>query len=194
VTGRGRDLWWERRRLWLPAAVFTAVAVLLLVGYRVALAGRLGLQASAVEQRQGTLAEVSARRQEAEALVRGARSTRLALDALYGDRLGTQARRLTAVIAEVKALARQAGLTGVEAISYQDREVAEVPLLQKQIVFQAVGGYDELRRFINLLEVADTFLTLEEIRVQGDAGGQMLRLQVRLSTLFATPERDREDA
>jgi Tfp pilus assembly protein PilO len=194
MNGRGAELWWERRRLWLPAAVFALVGVVLLVVYQVVLADRLGLQASAVEERERTLAAVTAQREESEELLRRARSTRLALDALYGDSLGTQSRRLTAVIAQVKALARQAGLSGVEAIAYRDDAVEGLPLLRKSIDFSARGGYEELRRFINLLEVADAFITLEEIRVQGDTGGSQLQLRVSLSTLFATAEAAREDA
>ena len=195
MNGRGGELWWERRRLWLPAAVFTAVALLLLVGYQVALSDRLGLQASAVEDRERALAELTAQRQQTEDVLRRAGATRLALDALYAESLGTQARRLTAVIAQVKALARQSGLSGVEAIGYRDEPVEQLPLVKKSITFSARGGYEELRRFINLLEVTEAFITLEEIRVHGDAGGGELQLQVRLSTLFATAEvRPREDA
>jgi Tfp pilus assembly protein PilO len=180
------NLWWERRRLWLPAAIAALVGILLLIGYRVALAGRLGLQARVVEERERSLAELDAARQETEGLVRRARATRLALDTLYGDRLGTQARRLTAIISEVKKLARQAGLEGVEAIAYTDEPVEDVPLLKKSIAFRAAGTYAELRSFVNLLEVNEAFLTLEGIRVHGEAGGGELQLEIRLSTLFAT--------
>ena len=194
MSGRGAELWWERRRLWLPAAIFALVAVALLIGYRVALAGRLGLQARAVEERERTLADLTRQRQDSERLLARARATRLALDGLYGEALGSQARRLTAVIAQVKALARQAGLSGVEAISYQDQPVEELPLVGKSIVFIARGDYGQLRSFINLLEVTDSFITLEEIRVHGDTGRGELALQVRLSTLFATEDVPREDA
>ena len=188
MNGKGPSLWWERRRLWLPAAIFALVGALLLVGYQVALADRLGLQARAVEERERTLAELTAQRQESELLLRRASATRLALDSLYGDRLGTRARRLTAVLARVKELARQAGLAGIEAIAYRDEQVEDVPLVRHWIDFRASGGYEQLRRFVNLLEVTDAFLTLEEIRVHGDPGGGQLQLQIRLSTLFATSE------
>lgn len=188
MNGRGPSLWWERRRLWLPAASFALLGALLLVGYQVALADRLGLQARAVEDRERALAELMAQRQETELLLRRATATRLALDSLYGDRLGTQARRLTVVLAGVKELARQAGLSGIEAIAYRDEEVEDAPLVRKSIDFRATGGYEQLRRFVNLLEVTDDFLTLEEIRVHGDPGGGRLQLQIRLSTLFATSE------
>ena len=189
MTGRGVDLWWERRRLWLPAAVFALIGVGLLIGYRVALAGRLGLQSRAVEERERALAELVQQRQDSERLLTRARAARLALDGLYGESLGSQERRLTAIIGQVKTLARQAGLSGVEAISYADIPLENVPLVSKTIVFNARGGYEQLRGFVNLLEMTDAFLTLEEIRVHGDASRSELGLQIKLSTLFATDER-----
>ena len=40
---RGFALWWERRWVWLPAAIFVLLGVGLLAGYQLAVAGRLGL-------------------------------------------------------------------------------------------------------------------------------------------------------
>ena len=186
---RGLDLswerlWWERRWVWLPAAIFVLVGVALLVGYELAFAGRLGLQAGALESRRDELQEVTARRRETEALVQRARSTRAAIDELYDERLGSEAERLTAVMLEVKHLAQQAGLSGIEAINYGDEAVIEMPLVKKSITFGAGGGYEQLRAFINLLELSPSFMSLDEIRVAGDAPGGRLRVQVRLSTMF----------
>ena len=181
---RGPALWWERRWVWLPAALFVLVGVALLLGFELAFAGRLGLQAGALESRRRELEEVSARRREAEALVQRARSTRAAIDELYDERLGSEAARLTAVMLEVKHLAQQAGLSGIEAINYGDEVVTGMPLVKKSITFSAGGSYEQLRAFINLLELSPSFMSLDEIRVaEGDPGGR-LRLQVRLSTMF----------
>lgn len=179
-------LWWEQRRLWLPAALFVFAGVLLLAGYELILAGRLGLQAGALASRRQQLEELSRHRQESEALVKSGRATRVAIDELY-DQVGTEATRLTAVMLEVKHLARQAGLSGMEAINYGDEPVQGLPLLRKSITFGLAGSYDQLRAFINLLELSPSFLSLDEIRVQG-GDGEVLRLQVRLSTLFVVPE------
>ncbi|HXT19872.1 MAG TPA: hypothetical protein VN811_10345 [Thermoanaerobaculia bacterium] len=185
---RGFALWWERRWMWLPAAIFVLVGIGLLAGYELALAGRVGLQAGALEARRRELDEMTARRRETEALLLRARSTRAAIDELYDKRLGSQAERLTAVMLEVKKLARQAGLTGIDAISYGDEVVQELPLVKKSITFTAAGGYDQLRGFINLLELSPSFMSLDEIRVSGGGDRGDLRLQVRLSTMFLTGE------
>ena len=174
--------------MWLPAAIFVLVGIGLLAGYELALAGRVGLQAGALEARRRELDEMTARRRETEALLLRARSTRAAIDELYDKRLGSQAERLTAVMLEVKKLARQAGLTGIDAISYGDEVVQELPLVKKSITFTAAGGYDQLRGFINLLELSPSFMSLDEIRVSGGGDRGDLRLQVRLSTMFLTGE------
>jgi Tfp pilus assembly protein PilO len=89
---------------------------------------------------------------------------------------------------QVRQLARPAGLTGVRAFDYGDLLVEDLPLRRKSIGFAAVGSYEQLRSFINLLELADTFLTLEEIRVQDSSQTGELGLQIRLSTLFVEEE------
>ncbi len=185
----GLALWWERRWVWLPAAVFVLVGIALLVTYQLAFAGRLSVQAGALDSRRRELDEVTARRRETEALLQRAHSTRAAIDELYDKRLGSEAERLTAVMLEVKRLSRQAGLSGVNAISYGDEAVQGLPLLKKSITFSAAGGYEELRGFISLLELSPSFVSLDEIRVNG-GGDRGLRMQVRLSTMFLTNETD----
>jgi hypothetical protein len=185
---RGTAFWWERRAIWLPAACFVLLGIGLLAGYEAALAGRLGLQAGALERRREQLDEVAKRRRDAETLVARARSTRAAIDELYGKRMGEEAARLTAVMLEVKHLARQAGLGGMEAINYIDQPVQGLPLVRKSITFAADGTYDDLRAFINLLELSPSFLSLDEIRVEDPGAGGRLRMQVRLSTLFVNPD------
>jgi Tfp pilus assembly protein PilO len=186
---QGLQLWWQRRRLWLPAATFVLLGLVLLAGYELVLAGRLGLQSGALASRRDELDELTRRRRETEALVARGRSTRAAIAELYDKRLGSEATRLTAVMLEVKHLARQAGLAGMEVINYQDEPVQGLPLIKKSITFSLQGTYDQLRAFIDLLELSATFLSLDEIRVHGgDANdGGRLRLQVRLSTLFLVP-------
>ncbi len=188
---RGFALWWERRWVWLPAAVFVLLGIGLIAGYELAVAGRLGLQVGALETRRRELEEVTAQRRETAALLLRARSTRAAIDELYDKRLGSQAERLTAVMLEVKKLARQAGLSGIDAISYGDEALQGLPLIKKSITFSAAGDYEQLRAFVNLLELSPSFMSLDEIRVHGggdrDRGGP-LRMQVRLSTMFLASE------
>jgi Tfp pilus assembly protein PilO len=185
-VSQGLALWWQRRRIWLPAASLVLLGLVLLAGYELVLAGRLGLQSGALASRRQELDDLTGQRRETEALVATGRSTRAAIAELYDKRLGSEASRLTAVMLEVKHLTRQAGLSGMEAITYHDEPVQGLPLLKKSITFSLQGSYDQLRAFIDLLELSPSFLSLDEIRVHGgDANDQgRLRLQVRLSTLF----------
>jgi hypothetical protein len=183
-VSQAANLWWQQRRLWLPPLVLLLLALAALVFYRAALAGRLGLEASSVRQQRATLAEVTQARREAEGLLRRARTARAAIDRVYHDRLGTEEERLTRVMLEVKQLARQAGLSGLQTISYAGATAAGAPLATKSITFAAEGDYQQLRNFINLLEVTESFLAISEIRVQDASGGGRLQMQVRLSTLF----------
>ena len=89
---------------------------------------------------------------------------------------------------EVKHLAHQAELGGLETISYSDQPVVGLPLNRKSITFAAEGSYDQLRAFINLLELSPSFLSLDEIRVEDGGAAGRLRLQVRLSTIFRTAD------
>jgi Tfp pilus assembly protein PilO len=187
-VSRRNNLWWERRRVWLPAAIFVAVGVAALLGYQLLLADRLGLQSGALTARRAELDELTQKRREAEAMLQRATGTRMAVERLYADRLGSEASRLTAVMLEVKHLARQAGLAGMEAISYGDEAVPGLPLTRKSITFTAQGNYAQLRAFINMLELTPSFLSLDEIRVDEDVQGGRLQLQVRLSTLFSSNE------
>jgi Tfp pilus assembly protein PilO len=187
---RHGSLWWQQRALWLPPALLLVVGLGALVFYQAAVVGRLGLEAGAVSARQAELAELTGRRREAEALLARARTARAGLEAVYRDRLGSEESRLTAVMLQVKQLARQAGLSGLEAISYTDQEVDGLPLAEKVIQFTAEGSYEQLRSFINLLEVAESFLALSEIRVQDTAGTGRLQVAVVLSTLFVEEHSD----
>ncbi|HVS02972.1 MAG TPA: hypothetical protein VMT16_09395 [Thermoanaerobaculia bacterium] len=186
-------LWWSRRRVWLPAVAFLALNLALLFGYQVMVGARVTLRESDLQQQRRQLATLQSRRLQLEQAVAEGRRTAGAIDSLYRERFGTQAGRLTAAMARVKQLARDAGLAGMETISYPQDQLAEYGVEKKSFVFAAVGNYHQLRQFINLLELSEAFLTLEEVRVsQGDGG--RLQFQIRLSTLFARDDAWREDA
>ena len=174
------------------ALLFLLLGVGLLVAYRATVGVRVGDRQAAVEQHQGELDGLHTERTRLEAALARARKTAGDIGDLEKVRLGTQSTRLTATMARVKQLARDAGLDGVDAISYVDHPVEGFDLLQKSIVFSAQGSYAELRRFINLLELSDSFLTLDKIRVSGDDGDHQLRLELQLSTLFEQPQQQPE--
>jgi hypothetical protein len=72
-------------------------------------------------------------------------------------------------------------------VSYPTEPLEAYGLRRRAFVFSVQGTYPDLRKFINLLELSDTFLTLEQVTLSESSGGA-LGIQLRVSTLFATGE------
>jgi type IV pilus assembly protein PilO len=178
------SIWRRRVALWLPALVFFLLNVVVLLVYPVRFAGRMEVTADELDQERAVLAELVERRRDLEAQRQGIERTRLAVDEMYGERLAPESERLTRIIAEVKDLAARSGLTP-PAVSYPTEPLEAYGLRRRAFVFSVEGSYADLRKFINLLELSQTFLTLEEVSLS-ESGGGALRIQLRVSTLFST--------
>lgn len=183
MRGARGAIWRQRLWLWLPAALAVVLVTALLVGYRPLVAARVDAREGAIEERRSQLERLEAERRQLEGALTAAESTRENIEELYREHFGTRAERLTRMMARVKELAATAGLSGIETISYPEDRIEEFGLVRTSIVFGASGDYEELRRFINLLEVSDSFITLEQVRVT-EAGGGALSFEMTLSTLF----------
>ncbi|MDX1632632.1 MAG: hypothetical protein R3234_12255 [Thermoanaerobaculia bacterium] len=180
------DLWSRRAKLWASALVFLLLNLGLLLGYRVVIQARIAAVSGALEERQEELADLTSRREQRESLVARAVTTEDAIQRLRLERLGTEAERLTEIMLRVKNLLSRAGLDGPESIRYAEEPVEEHGLVRETISFGVRGDYEELRRFINFLELSERFLILEEIGVtESDPG--VLSVRLRLSTLFHAP-------
>jgi len=107
------------------------------------------------------LADVHAARQHSEDLLRQVRVNRERIVQLYDDHFSTRRRRLTGVTAEVKDLAKRAGLVP-RSITYPEEQIQQYGLIKRSFIFSVDGTYTDLRKFINLLELSDSFLTLED--------------------------------
>ena len=178
------SIWRRRVALWLPALVFFVLNVVVLLVYPVRFAGRMEVTADELDQERSVLAELVERRRDLESQRQGIERTRLAVDEMYSERLAPESERLTRIIAEVKDLAARSGLTP-PSVSYPTEPLEEYGLRRRGFVFSVEGSYADLRKFINLLELSQTFLTLEEVTLS-ESGGGALRIQLRVSTLFST--------
>jgi Tfp pilus assembly protein PilO len=180
--------WRQRWRRWVPALVFFLLNLGAALAY--SLAG-VGAQANLEQQRlvsaQNRLEELQEQREALRLQVERVRENRERIETLYTERLSTQRRRLTQSIAELRQLARQSGLAP-SRVSYPEEEIGEFGLVEKSFVFSVAGSYAELRRLINALELTDSFLTLEEIRLNGGGASGELNIALRLSTLFIEEE------
>lgn len=179
----GDSIWRQRLWVWLPALVFFLANAGACSVYRLGYAGQVeSLERTMGDQRR-TLEDARAGREVRQDLLLRARGNRRQVAALYEQRFSTRARRLTEITAEVKELARNAGLAP-QAISYPEQAIVDFGLVKRSFVFSVQGTYLELRQFINLLELSPSFLTLEEMTLSEESGPR-LSIQLRLSTLFA---------
>lgn len=178
------EIWRQRLWVWLPALIFflaNAVAFSIYLGY----AGRVERLNSQLEDQEEQMAKLTARRKELETLVNRVRTNGEQVEQLYSERLAPRSQRLTNVSAEVNDLARKAGLEP-QAISSPEEVLEEYGLVERSFVFTVDGTYEELRKFVNLLELSRSFLTLEGVMLSGgDDEGPELRMDLTLSTLFS---------
>jgi hypothetical protein len=180
------ELWRSRLRVWLPALLFFVVNLALLLAHRLAISGWEGALAGRLSRAETRIERLETEHRHLEGLLSDAERARTDIATVYADTLGVEAERLTAMMAEVKSLARRAGMQP-EVISYPREELHGYGLRKKSFVFGVEGSYQELRRFINLLEVTPSFLVLEEIGLQeGGGSGVELQISLRLSTYFAS--------
>jgi Tfp pilus assembly protein PilO len=177
------SIWRQRLWVWLPALLFFLANAGGCSVYQLGYAGRVESLERAIEEQEKALEQASAERAARQALVDRARLARQRLAGLYDQRFSTRARRLTEITAEVKDLARKAGMVP-RSISYPEQAIEDFGLIKRSFVFSVEGGYVELRQFINLLELSPSFLTLEQVTL-AESQGERLNIQLRLSTLFA---------
>lgn len=180
-----RDVWRRYPKLWLPAAVFLLVNLGFLAAYRLVLAEDAELGRGLLARREAELVRLGELRESLEEAWAETQATQSGLAAFYADRLATEERMLTTVIAKVKELAARAGLDP-RVIQYDKETFERQGLVMRGFDFRVEGNYQQLRRLINFLELSDSFLILEEIGLAAvGEGGQTLAIDLRISTLFA---------
>lgn len=177
-------LWRRRLWIWLPAAAFFVANLLALGVYQARFAGRAEVSEEELAAADRELATLVERRERREEQVAAIGTTREAVVDFYATQLATEEERLTRLIAEVKTLAGRSGLSP-STISYPREALEDYGLRERSFVFRVEGSYNDLRKFINLLEVSDSFLTLERVSLSETGSGQRLSIDLRLSTLFA---------
>ena len=113
------------------------------------------------------------------------------LDDFYGNRLGTQSSRMTAIQREVRAIAREFRIDP-ENIDYMTSPVEGTDLMRFQITVPLTGGYPNLRHFLNRIESSQHLLTVDSVELTGSReGGAMLSLTVKMATYFKSLDRGR---
>ena len=122
---------------------------------------RLGRDGSSKLARNMT--EVVGQRERAQRLAVRAAPERAPPGALYKNRFQTEEQRITRVIAEVKSLAQACRSRPAEH-QLPGRGDRELRVAQAFDRLRGRRTYSALRRFINFLELTDSFVILEELR------------------------------
>ena len=181
----GSAMVWRRMlKIWLPGLLLLLLNLGILSTYRFLLAGQTQLRSSRVERLSTTLADLEAHRTALDEVIEKAGVNRSRVEEFYGRWLSSEADRLTQVIAEVKRMARSAGVK-TSGFRYPDEALEEFELVRRSIVFSVEGGYQQLRRFVHDLERSEQFLILDEIGLNETSGGNSeVRVRIKVSTLF----------
>ncbi|MCP3961025.1 MAG: hypothetical protein GY719_24535 [bacterium] len=184
------EAWRRHLWLWVLPAAFCILNLLVFAFYNSAFAGKV----ETLESRHRTATErLTALEQEREVIEEflvkvGAHQQEV--DGLYATRFETEAQRFTRAVQEVKTLARQAGLKPT-SFGYPKKDFGDQGLVQRNINFSVNGTYDQLRTFINFLELSDHFVTLNSVTL-GDSGearqNPNLGINLAMSTIFSTRE------
>jgi type IV pilus assembly protein PilO len=188
------EIWRQRIWVWLPALVFFLVNLAAFSVYKLGYAANLQSLEGALDNQSREEKTLKARQAELDTLLARAAENHRRVAELYENRFSTRRRRLTEVTAEVIDLARRSGLKP-DSISYPEQEIQDYGLIKRSFIFSVTGTYLGLRKFINLLELSDSFLTLEDTTLSQDtrAAGTELHINLRLSTLFAREVREAGD-
>lgn len=180
------EIWRQRLWIWLPALLFFLANATAFTIYRLGYAGQVQSLEANLEEVDKQLAPETQKSRILEQRLQKAKATEVGVRRLYDDVFATRSERLTRITTEVRTLARKAGLNP-RTIAYPQREIEDYGLTKRSFVFPVDGTYVELRQFLNLLELSDSFLTLESITLseEGSEEGPELRMNLTLSTLFA---------
>jgi Tfp pilus assembly protein PilO len=192
VRSRG-EIWRQRLWIWVPALLFFLANAGAFAVYKLGYAGRIESLQEELDNQAQTLKKLNGDRLQMATMIARVQTNETQVEQLYTDRLSTRSLRLTSITAEVKKLARDAGLVP-KAISYPEEEIQEYNLIRRSFVFSVEGTYANLRKFITLLETSHSFLTVDEATVAHNAEGQELRIDLTLSTLFARDAQDEPPA
>lgn len=179
-----REVFARRSVLWAAPLGLFLLALVGLGVYRWNFAGESAGLERRLEEREAQLRRVVAEREELEALLGRAELNQKLIDEVYQNRFATRRARLTAVTTEVKTLARRAGLEP-SSLSYPEEQIEDFGVVERKLLLPLTGTYQELRGFINLLELSPSFLMLRRLDVDSDDRSSEISVRLELSTLFA---------
>jgi hypothetical protein len=198
------EIWRRRLWVWVPALIFFAANATAYTVYRFGFADRVASLKEDLKDQKDKLDPLVVREQKLKTLLARTQRNDQEIRKLYSEKFATRKQRLTNITAEVKTLARKAGLDP-KSFSYPEQQIQQYGLIKRSFIFAVEGTYVDLRKLINLLELSDSFLTLEAVTLTPGSGdkqvrtrtgavqaseGSELHISLTLSTLFARDPND----
>jgi hypothetical protein len=108
---------------------------------------------------------------------------------LAGDVLSTRQRRMIKVQLEIAKLARECNIA-LDRVQYPPDNSEGAALEHFAIVVPLLGGYSNLRKFIQLVESSDNFLVIERVALGTGKSSDVVELNITLGTYFIAPDAD----
>lgn len=181
------DNWRRHFWLWSLPLGFCLLNLLGVAFYHWAFAGQVERLESRYQAADETLKQTQNEQVVIQDFLDRVENLRGEVRGLHRDRFETEEQRFTRAIREVKKLARQAGLQPT-SLSYPTKRFGSHGLVQRNINFSVRGSYDQLRNFINFLELSEHFLTLNSVTLSGanDPRQSGLGIKLEVSTMFTT--------
>jgi Tfp pilus assembly protein PilO len=175
------------RRFAVPVAagLFAAANLAFFLTYRSTFQERRGgLEARRDDLKRSVHAqEMEARRLEAQRDRLNGVST--AIDEFYGRRIGTQRETLAAVVDDLHAALKEAGVT-TSQISYTTAAVEKLPLTQMRVGFSIRCDYGRFKRLLELFDAGPRWLVVRGVGISRDneVPGSV-QVQLELVTYFS---------
>lgn len=182
------SMWRRRLPLLTGAFLFAAGNLALFFGYRSSTEARR----TALEARRDDLRR-TVEAHEAEAAKLAGQRGRLsevssAIEEFYGKRIGPERETLAAVVGELHAILKEAGVAAPQ-ISYATAVVQKLPLSQMRISFPVRCDYARFKKLLHAFEASRRWLVVRGISIGKDTDQPgSVQVQIELVTYFAERE------
>ena len=167
---------------WALGALLVLDVALVVVNWRASVSDPKALrqQRSALEmQRKWLDADVS----RAKAIKGSLPEIQTQCDKFYTDAFQQASSGYSSVVADVGAIAKQAGLQS-SAVTFRQKEIANRGITEVELAATVEGDYASLVRFLNGLERSRNFYVLDSLSLASSAGSSSLKLNLQLRTYF----------
>ncbi len=181
--------WIRLAAVWILAVAFCLAALGILIWQTSGPMGRRGLIENHIEQLNQEIDRLDFITQQARAERDQVAKTGETLERIDGELFGKLDDRMTAVLREVGAASRGAGLLP-DGFSYREVVNSKTGGVRFGIVFSVEGTYEQIRSLLGSLQASPQFLIIDSISFKGeeDARSQTLSIRLQVSTYLAEAE------